>query len=105
MSVCDLQLYEWGIHSIFLFSFQVHVERVSERGGRGWVENRGLPIFKSSGQEMVLIEPIREGDAGYFPHLVHGIVSTTQVIPTIQITQGQYEVTKIVGWDEKSDLM
>ena len=105
MSVCDLQLYEWSIHSIFSFSFQVHVERVSERGGKGWVENRGLPIFKSSGKEMLLIEPIREGDAGYFPHLVHGIVSTTQVIPTIQLTQGQYEVTKVVGWDEKSDLM
>ena len=54
---------------------------------------------------MVLIEPIREGDAGYFPHLVHGIASTTQVIPTKQLTQGQYEVTKVVGWDEKSDLM
>ena len=54
---------------------------------------------------MLLIEPIREGDAGYFPHLVHGIVSTTQVIPTIQLTQGRYEVTKVVGWDEKSDLM
>ena len=81
------------------------MERVSERGGKGWVENRGLPTFKSSGQEMVLIDSIRDGDAGYFPHLVHGIVSTTQVIPTIQLTQGQYEVTKVVGWDEKSDLM
>jgi len=84
---------------------QVHVERVSEKGGKGWVENRGLPLFKSSGKDMVLIEPIRDGDAGFFPHLVHGVVSTTQVIPAIQVTQGQYEVTKVVGWDEKSDLI
>ena len=84
---------------------QVHVEKVSDRGGRGWVENRGLPMFKSSGEEMVLIEPIRDGDAGYFPHLVHGIVSTSQVIPAMQLTQGQYEVTKVVAWDEQSDQM
>ena len=94
-----------SFQSIFLFLLQIHVERVSEKGGKGWVENRGLPIFKSSGKEMALIEPIREGDAGYFPHLVHGIVSTTQVIPAIQLTQGEYEVTKVVGWDEKSDQM
>ena len=89
----------------YILLLQVFVERVSERGGKGWVENRGLPMFKSSRKEMVLIEPIREGDAGYFPHLVHGIVSTSQVIPSKQLTQGQYEVTKVVGWDEKSDLM
>ena len=100
MSVSEVIM---GIHIIF--PLQIHVERVSERGGKGWVENRGLPIFKSSGEEMVLIEPIRDGDAGYFPHLVHGIVSTSQVIPAMQLTQGQYEVTKVVAWDEQSDQM
>ena len=81
------------------------MERVSESGGKGWVENRGLPIFKSSGKEMVLIEPIQNGEAGFFPHLVHGLVSATQVIPAMQLTQGQFEVTKVVGWDEKANIM
>ena len=84
---------------------QIHVERVSENGGKGWVENRGLPTFKSSGKEMILIEPIRDGDAGYFPQLVHGKVSTSQIIPAIQLTQGQFEVTKVVGWDESASMM
>jgi len=84
---------------------QIYVERVSEKGGNGWVENRGLPKFKSSGKEMVLIEPIRDGDSGYFPQLVLGKVSTSQVIPATQLTQGQFEVTKIVGWDEVNNLL
>eukprot|EP00090_Calanus_glacialis_P007913 TRINITY_DN16308_c0_g1_i1.p1 TRINITY_DN16308_c0_g1~~TRINITY_DN16308_c0_g1_i1.p1 ORF type:complete len:847 (-),score=98.44 TRINITY_DN16308_c0_g1_i1:552-3092(-) len=84
---------------------QIHVERVSENGGIGWVENRGLPKFKSTGKEMVLIEPIRDGDAGYFPQLVHGKVSTSQIIPAMQLTQGQFEVTKVVGWDENENMI
>ena len=86
-------------------SLQIHVERVSENGGTGWVENRGLPKFKSTGAEMVLIEPVRDGDAGYFPQLVHGKVSTSQIIPAMQLTQGQFEVTKVVGWDENENMM
>ena len=85
--------------------FQIHVERISEQGGKGWIENRGLPLFNSKGNEMVLIEPIRDGKAGYFPQLVLGKVSTTQVIPSMQLTQGQFEVTKIVSWDEVKNTM
>ena len=81
------------------------MERISEQGGKGWIENRGLPLFNSKGNEMVLIEPIRDGDAGYFPQLVHGKVSTSQVIPATQLTQGQFEVTKVVSWDEKRNTM
>ena len=69
------------------------------------MENRGLPTFKSTGKEMVLIEPIQDRDAGYFPQLVLGKVSTSQIIPATQLTQGQFEVTKIVGWDETENFL
>ena len=95
----------WQQYNFIDFSLQIHVERVSENGGIGWVENRGLPKFKSTGAEMVLIEPVRDGDAGYFPQLVHGAVSTSQIIPAMQLTQGQFEVTKVLGWDETENMM
>lgn len=45
--------------------------------------------------------PVRDGENGYFRHLV--FVSTTDM-RTIALTQGRYEVTEIVGWDEKNEV-
>lgn len=42
--------------------------------------------------------PVRDGENGFFRHLV--FVSTTDM-RTIPLTMGRFEVTEIVGWDEK----
>lgn len=45
--------------------------------------------------------PVRDGENGYFRHLV--FVSTTDM-RTIALTQGRFEVTEIVGWDERNEV-
>ncbi|XP_055300949.1 inactive dipeptidyl peptidase 10 isoform X4 [Sitodiplosis mosellana] len=45
--------------------------------------------------------PVRDGENGYFRHLV--FVSTTDM-RTIPLTMGRFEVTEIVGWDEKNEI-
>ncbi|XP_031634021.1 dipeptidyl aminopeptidase-like protein 6 isoform X2 [Contarinia nasturtii] len=45
--------------------------------------------------------PVRDGENGYFRHLV--FISTTDM-RTIPLTMGRYEVTEIVGWDEKNEI-
>lgn len=46
--------------------------------------------------------PVRDGENGYFRHLV--FVSTTDM-RTIPLTMGRFEVTEIVGWDEKNEVV
>jgi len=84
---------------------QIYAESVAERGGRGWLENRGLPIFSKSGKEMILIEPIRDGEAGFWPQLIHTRVSDQHSIPGSQLTQGRFEVTKMEGWDQEKQIV
>ena len=68
---------------------------------------------------MILIESIRDGNAGTFPQLVKGQVSsnsnnfdgcgvqvsTSHLIPATQLTQGQFEVTEILGWDITNETL
>lgn len=44
--------------------------------------------------------PVRDGENGYFRQLV--FISTTDM-RTIPLTMGRFEVTEIVGWDEKNE--
>lgn len=46
--------------------------------------------------------PVRDGENGYFRHLV--FVSTTDM-RMIPLTMGRFEVTEIVGWDEKNEMV
>lgn len=46
--------------------------------------------------------PVRDGENGYFRHLV--FVSTTDM-RTIPLTMGRFEVTEIVGWDERNEVV
>lgn len=46
--------------------------------------------------------PVRDGENGFFRHLV--FISTTDM-RTIPLTMGRYEVTEIVGWDEKNEVV
>lgn len=45
--------------------------------------------------------PVRDGENGYFRHLV--FVSTTDM-RQIPLTFGRFEVTEIVGWDERNEV-
>lgn len=46
--------------------------------------------------------PVRDGENGFFRHLV--FISTTDM-RTIPLTMGRYEVTEIVGWDERNEVI
>lgn len=46
--------------------------------------------------------PVRDGENGYFRHLV--FVSTTDM-RTIPLTMGRFEVTEILGWDERNEIV
>lgn len=46
--------------------------------------------------------PVRDGENGYFRHLV--FVSTTDM-RQIPMTFGRYEVTEIIGWDERREVV
>jgi hypothetical protein len=85
--------------------FQVYHEK--SNGGHGWVENRGPPIFSSSGNSMVVIKPVQDSLAGYWPQIVQ--VDVRGEVPSsdfpISLTHGQFEVTKIIGWDEASHIV
>ena len=56
---------------------------------------------------MVLIESVSEGEKGYFPHIVHGHVSSDTTIPLTTVTHGQTgaEVVNILAWDQDTDWM
>ena len=67
------------------------------------MDNRGPPVFSKTGTNMVVIRPVQDSSAGYWPQLVQVDVSLD--VPSnempISLTHGQFEVTKLLGWDEK----
>ena len=53
---------------------------------------------------MVVIRPVQDLSAGFWPQIVQVDVSgekPSMELP-ISLTHGQFEVTKILGWDEAS---
>jgi len=69
-----------------------------------WVKNRGAPTFSKTGKSMVVIRPVQDLSAGFWPQIVQVDVSgdsPSTELP-ISLTHGQFEVTKILGWDETS---
>ena len=80
--------------------FQVYHEKTFDN--HGWVDNRGPPLFDKSGKSMVIIRPVQDSSTGYWPQVVQ--VDVSGDIPSNDmpnsLTHGQFEVTKLVGWDE-----
>jgi hypothetical protein len=74
----------------------------SER--RGWVDNIPFPAFttKPNQRNFITIAPIRDGENGFFDHLV--LVDTTYK-RSHPITHGSYNVIKINAWDEERRLV
>lgn len=59
------------------------------------------PIFNSIG-DVVQLLPVKDGEYGNFLHVCHIDIATKQIIP---LTQGRFEVTNILGWDEVNHIM
>lgn len=57
--------------------------------------------FKSAGFMLKRL-PVRDGEHGYYRHVV--FISTTDM-RTIPLTMGTFEVTEILGWDEKNEII
>lgn len=57
--------------------------------------------FKSAGFMLKRL-PVRDGEHGYYRHVV--FVSTTDM-RTIPLTMGTFEVTEILGWDEPNEII
>ena len=74
--------------------FQFH----REESPGGWVENHGVALLSSDQTEMVVVEPVSQGEEGEFQQVVQGQVSFTDKIATRSLTAGHTEVTAISGW-------
>lgn len=110
------------------FHFQIYSETVIENG---WVLPADKPIFsktesyfkqtvnQTSSEEkidsadldeyefktggfMLKRLPVRDGEHGYYRHVV--FVSTSDM-RTVPLTMGRFEVTKILGWDENNEIV
>jgi len=67
----------------------------------GWVDLDSPPEFSSDGQRYLIILPVSQGAMGNFKHLVlHNRNSATSQ----PLTQGLWEVTAILGWDETGNV-
>lgn len=74
----------------------------AKSGADRWLDFLDPPLFSSDGSKCLLRIPWRDGDAGYFLHVVWFDINTRKEIP---ITHGPFEVTKIVGWDQQNHFM
>ena len=69
------------------------------------MESHGVALLSGDLSEMLVVEPVREGEGGEFCQVVQGKVSFTDKIATRSLTGGQSEVTTISGWDQTRNLM
>lgn len=103
---------------------EIHTETIVENG---WVLPADKPIFSKtetyfkqtnhtdvvsaadlkahefiSGGFMLKRLPVRDGEHGYYRHVV--FVSTSDM-RTIPLTMGRFEVTEIISWDEQNEIV
>lgn len=55
-----------------------------------------------SGGFMLKLLPVRDGEHGYYRHVVFISTADQRAIP---LTMGRFEVTEILGWDEINDII
>lgn len=75
---------------------------MSER--KGWVDNVPFPVFSSrpDSKNFLSIAPIRDGENGFFDHLIHVDATYKRSHP---ITHGSQDVLQIHVWDEDSKFV
>ncbi|XP_014241901.1 inactive dipeptidyl peptidase 10 [Cimex lectularius] len=74
--------------------FCQETQRVSGMG-KSWVEAPPPPIFSNDGNTYLTLAPVKDGSAGFFRHIVSVNIPKKGLLP---ITQGTFEVVKIVSW-------
>ncbi|XP_060074299.1 dipeptidyl peptidase 4-like isoform X2 [Ylistrum balloti] len=78
-----------------------------ESGHGAWVELYKPPLFAPKGDKYFLVLPNQEGVAGYFQHVA--MVTLPQLSRETGVrrylTLGKYDVTNIVGYNEKLELV
>lgn len=70
--------------------------------GSGWVEPPASPIFSPDGNTYLTLAPVRDGNSGYFRHVVSVNIPKKKFIP---ITHGTFDVVRIVSWDTKNHIV
>ena len=81
--------------------FQFH----REQSPGGWVESHGVALLSGDLSEMLVVEPVSQGEGEEYCQVVQGKVSFTDKIATRSLTAGHSEVTAISGWDQGNQLM
>lgn len=81
-----------------------HSNFAENKTGRDDLRAQEFKYFSKLGPTHGMLKrlPVRDGENGYFRHLV--FVSTTDM-RQIPMTFGRYEVTEIVGWDERNEVV
>ncbi|XP_054275243.1 inactive dipeptidyl peptidase 10-like [Macrosteles quadrilineatus] len=81
--------------------FCQETQRVSGEG-RGWVDCPGTPQFSPDGNVYITLAPVRDGNAGYYRHIVSVNIPKKRLLP---LTHGTFEVNKIVAWDHTNQIV
>jgi len=66
------------------------------------VELYDAPLFSSDGNYYLARLPVLEGEHGYYKHVCHIDVASKRNTP---LTQGRFEVTQILAWDEENHFV
>lgn len=87
--------------SIFPIIFQT--QRItSDATDRGWVDMGDSPLFGRDSSTYITIGPVRDGPSGTFRHALAVNVPKKRIIP---LTHGKFEVTRLIKWDHKEDVL
>ncbi|XP_066907561.1 inactive dipeptidyl peptidase 10 [Halyomorpha halys] len=62
---------------------------------KGWVDTPGPPIFSPDGNTYLTLSPVRDGNSGFFRHVVSVNIPKKRNIP---LSHGPYSVSKILAW-------
>ncbi|XP_060074300.1 dipeptidyl peptidase 4-like isoform X3 [Ylistrum balloti] len=77
-----------------------------ESGHGAWVELYKPPLFAPKGDKYFLVLPNQEGVAGYFQHVAMVTLPLSRETGVRRyLTLGKYDVTNIVGYNEKLELV
>ena len=67
--------------------------------------NLKSPLFSKDLKMMVMIYPMVFGSFGYLPHVVQRFVSEDQQQVSLPLTQGKFEVTELIAWDQNENIV
>ena len=72
-------------------------------GKEAWSTLYDPPVYANNGSSFLLLAPVRDGVFGDFRHL--SLIETERTHLVHPITLGQFEVDKILAWDQKKHRM